>query len=172
MVSKVGFVVNPIAGMGGKVGLKGTDGVVKKALKLGAEPIAPKKSLEAIKEFTKYSTKEKIQWFTCDGDMGYNELTNVGIKTIKVLYTPSDKITSSQDTKNACKEFPEKNVDLILFCGGDGTARDIFTVVKKKVPILGIPSGVKMHSGVFGITTSATAKILHEFAIKHLLLVM
>ena len=163
MVSKVGFIVNPIAGMGGKVGLKGTDGVVKKALKLGAEPIAPEKALETIKEFTNYFTKNKIRWFTCAADMGATELKNAGIKEMKVLYTPSDKTTSSQDTKNACKQFLKQNVDLILFCGGDGTARDIFTIVENKLPLLGIPSGVKMHSGVFGITTTATAKMLHEF---------
>jgi len=164
MISKIGFVVNPIAGMGGKVGLKGTDGVVKKALKLGAKPIAPKKAEETIKEFlSHYTTKDKIQWFTCAGEMGGNELTNAGIKEINMPYTPSDKTTSFQDTKNACKQFQKQNVDLILFCGGDGTARDVFSVVENKIPLLGIPSGVKMHSGVFGITTSATAKMLHEF---------
>ena len=87
---------------------------------------------------------------------------------MEIIYISKGKDTSSNDTKNACKEFLKKQVDLILFCGGDGTARDIFEVVKTKIPILGIPSGVKMHSGVFGINTSATAKMLHEFANKHL----
>ena len=164
LVSKVGFVVNPIAGMGGKVGLKGTDGTVKKALKLGAKPIASKKAEETIKEFlSHYITKDEIQWFTCAGEMGGNELKNAGIKEINIVYTASNATTSFQDTKNACKQFLKQNVDLILFCGGDGTSRDVFSVVKNKIPLLGIPSGVKMHSGVFGITTSATAKMLHEF---------
>ena len=53
MEIKIGFVVNPIAGMGGKVGLKGTDGVLEKALKLGAKPIAVKKTEETLKDFIK-----------------------------------------------------------------------------------------------------------------------
>jgi len=169
MVSKIGFIVNPIAGMGGKVGLKGTDGVLTQAIKLGAKPIAPDKSIETIKEFiSNYSEKNNIQWFTCSGQMGSDELKKAGITNIEVIYTPSNKVTSSNDTKKACKKFIEKKVNLIIFCGGDGTARDIYSIVGNKVPILGIPSGVKMHSGVFGINTSASAKMLHEFINKSL----
>jgi len=169
MVSKIGFVVNPIAGMGGRVGLKGTDNVLDEALELGAKPVAPKKAMETLREYLlQYSKKDMIQWYTCSGKMGRNELTKAGIKKIEVVYTPLDKETTPRDTKEACKKFLEKNVDLILFCGGDGTARDVFEIVGKKTPILGIPSGVKMHSGVFGVNTSATAKMLHEFVNKRL----
>jgi len=164
MVSKIGFIVNPIAGMGGKVGLKGTDGVLDKAIGLGAKPIAPDKSEETIKEFLSLCfKKEEIKWFTCSSDMGEKELKKSGIKNIEILYSSDNKVTNSEDTKNACKKFLEENVDIILFCGGDGTARDIFEVVSTKIPILGIPSGVKMHSAVFGINTSASAKMLYEF---------
>ena len=95
--------------------------------------------------------------------MGSDELKNVGIKEWKIVYSPSVKDTTSDDTRKACKNLIKEQVDLILFCVGDGTARDIFEVVDGNVPILGIPSGVKMHSGVFGINTRATAKMLHEF---------
>jgi len=169
MESKVGFVVNPIAGMGGRVGLKGTDGVLKEAVELGAKPVAQKKAEETLREyFSQYSKKDEIQWFTCSGYMGCNELKKVGIKKMEIVYNPLGKDTTAEDTKKACKKFLEKHVDLILFCGGDGTARDVFEIVGKKIPILGIPSGVKMHSGVFGINTSATAKMLHEFVNKML----
>ena len=169
MQSKIGFVVNPIAGMGGKVGLKGTDGVFKKAIELGAKPVASQKAEGMLKEFlTNFSKNDSIKWFTCKGDMGSDELKNAGIKEIEIVYEPSEKTTSSKDTKEACRKFLELEVDLIVFCGGDGTARDIFEIVGKKIPILGIPSGVKMHSGVFGITTSATAKMLHEFVNQNL----
>jgi predicted polyphosphate/ATP-dependent NAD kinase len=65
----------------------------------------------------------------------------------------------------------EFGVDLILFCGGDGTARDIASVVGTRVPILGIPSGVKMYSGVFGVTPARTAEILIGFLKNELALV-
>ena len=169
MVSKIGFIVNPIAGMGGRVGLKGTDHVLKEAITLGAKPVAPKKATETLKEYlSNYSKRDEIQWYTCSGDMGYDELEKAGIKKIEIVYKPSAKNTTSEDTKKACKNLLEKKVDLILFCGGDGTSRDIFEIIGQKTPILGIPSGVKMHSGVFGINTSATAKMLHEFVNKTL----
>ncbi len=165
MVLKVGFIVNPIAGMGGRVGLKGTDDVLNEAVSLGAKPLAPDKAEETLRDFlSNYSTKKDvICWFTCSGSMGFDELKNVGIKNVEMVYSPSCVNTSSDDTKKACEIFLEKKVDLILFCGGDGTIRDIFCVVDKKVPVLGIPAGVKMHSGVFGVNTRAVAKMLHEF---------
>ncbi len=169
MVTKIGFIVNPIAGMGGKVGLKGTNGVLSQAIKLGAEPIAPTKAVETIKEFLSYySKKDVIEWYTCSEKMGGDELKKAGVSDFQIIYSSKDKKTTSKDTKNACKKFIEKKVDIILFCGGDGTARDIFEVISDKIPILGIPSGVKMHSGVFGINTGASAKMLYEFIDKNL----
>jgi len=164
MKLKIGFIVNPIAGMGGRVGLKGTDGVLEEAVNLGAIQIAHSKAEETLREYVlNYSKKDNIHWFTCAGRMGSEELKNVGIRECTIVYTPLGKYTTSEDTKNACKNLMKENVDLILFCGGDGTARDIFEVIGGRIPILGIPSGVKMHSGVFGINTRATAKMLHEF---------
>jgi len=169
MTIKIGFVVNPIAGMGGRVGLKGTDGVVEEAKRLGAKSVAPTKAKDMLKEFlSKASEKEETLWFTCSGEMGYNELRKTGAKNIEITYKTKKEITASEDTQNACKTFLEKSVDIIVFCGGDGTARDIFSIVKNKIPILGIPSGVKMHSAVFGINTDASAKMLHEFINKRL----
>jgi len=164
MTSRVGFIINPIAGMGGKVGLKGTDGVFDKAIELGAKPIASQKAESMIKDFiSNYSNLDSIKWYTCKGEMGQNALNNSGISKIEIIYEQQDENTTSEDTKRVCKKFLELKVDLILFCGGDGTARDIFKIVGKKIPILGIPSGVKMHSGIFGINTSATAKMFFEF---------
>jgi len=164
MTVQIGFLVNPIAGMGGRVGLKGTDGVLKKAVMLGAKPVTPQKAEEMLREFCAISANHRdLQWITCGGDMGNNELEAVGIKNKQVVYSPSGNTTSADDTKNACKKLLEHHIDLLVFCGGDGTTRDIFTIVDKKIPLLGIPAGVKMHSGVFGINTTAAAKMLHEF---------
>jgi len=169
MTKKIGFIVNPIAGMGGKVGLKGTDDVLNKAISLGAKPTAENKAIETLKEYISlFSSQDDLQWFTCAGAMGEDELKKMKITKIDIIYNPKSNKTTAIDTKNTCMKFLEKQVDLILFCGGDGTARDIFESVSNKIPILGIPAGVKMHSGVFGINTNATAKMLHEFVNKRL----
>jgi predicted polyphosphate/ATP-dependent NAD kinase len=169
MTVQIGFIVNPIAGMGGRVGLKGTDGVLKKAVMLGAKPVASQKAEEMLREFCAISKNHRdLQWITCGGDMGNNELTSVDIKNKQIIYSPSRDTTSADDTKNACKKLLEYSIDLLVFCGGDGTTRDIFTIIDKKFPLLGIPAGVKMHSGVFGINTTATAKMLYEFVNKRL----
>ena len=157
---KIGFIVNPIAGMGGRVGLKGTDGVINEAIKRGAKPVAPERAKEMLKVFKEKCEKD-VKWLTCSGEMGEKELKEVGFQNIEIIYHP-DYPTSSEDTKEVCRRLLGK-VDIIVFCGGDGTARDIATVTDKKIPILGIPSGVKMHSGVFGVNPAATAKSLCEF---------
>ena len=103
--------------MGGKVGLKGTDGVLDEAKCLGATPIAPGKALETLEEFLSiYSQSDDIQWITCSESMGYDELLKVGARKIQVVYTYNKDETSSDDTINACKIFLKKNLDLILFC--------------------------------------------------------
>ncbi|MEM0466853.1 MAG: ATP-NAD kinase family protein [Candidatus Thermoplasmatota archaeon] len=164
MTKKIGFLVNPIAGMGGRVGLKGTDGVVDQAITLGAQPLASKKAVEMLKKFLEiHPSKDDISWYTSTGTMGAKELTAVGITPSEIVYRPPSDKTTSLDTKKICRKFMEKKVDIILFCGGDGTARDIFDIVSNTIPILGIPAGVKMHSGVFGVSVQATAKILHGF---------
>ncbi|MCD6572055.1 MAG: ATP-NAD kinase family protein [Thermoplasmata archaeon] len=160
---KIGFIVNPIAGMGGRVGLKGTDNVVDKAIELGAKPIAPQRALDALIKI-KNLNHDKIKWYTVEGLMGESILRQSSFRDFDIVYTPKnpDK-TSARDTKMACEKMLETGVDLILFCGGDGTARDIYEVVDKKTPMLGIPAGVKMHSGVFAINPDAAAKILKRY---------
>lgn len=171
MFVKIGFIINPIAGMGGKVGLKGTDGVKNKALKLGANEISSDKAREMLIYYKKnFSKNDKIKWFTCSKNMGEDILKKIGIKNIEIIYDIKKEETDSIDTKKASINLLENKVDLILFCGGDGTARDIYEIIGNKIPILGIPSGVKMHSGVFGINTDATAKILHEFVNNRLVI--
>jgi predicted polyphosphate/ATP-dependent NAD kinase len=166
----IGFIVNPIAGMGGRVGLKGTDGVYTEAVNRGAIPVAAEKAQIGIKTLIQDHAESlhDVNWLTCKGKMGKDILLDVGIKkeTIDVVYAASsEKLSdfSTNDTKNACKQFLEKKVDLLVFCGGDGTARDVVSIVEKKIPILGIPSGVKMHSGVFAVTPHAAGPMIARF---------
>jgi predicted polyphosphate/ATP-dependent NAD kinase len=157
MTSRIGFLINPIAGMGGRVGLKGTDNVVRAAIELGAQPSSHLKADETLRELKvlldRLSGDVGIIWLTCSGRMGAEALRAAGFADFEVVYELPGE-TSDADTKAAARRLLELSVDLILFCGGDGTARDIVSVVAQRVPILGIPSGVKMYSGVFGISTA------------------
>ncbi len=157
---KIGFLINPIAGMGGKVGLKGTDGVLDQAIELGAKPVAQEKAGKMLSRLREIYP-EKIDWLTCRGDMGEKALDEAGFG-FSIAYDSTEE-ASQKDTLAAAKSFMEAGVDLIIFCGGDGTARDIVSVIEKNVPVLGIPSGVKMYSGVFGISPARTAEVLDGF---------
>lgn len=163
----IGFLINPIAGMGGKVGLKGTDGVFEEAVKRGATPISQNRAQEMLQNFVKilknYNNQEdEIKWYICSGKMGEDIFKNLDLNNYEIIYKIPEA-TDNNDTKRVCEIFLEQKVDLIIFCGGDGTARDIYDIVQQKIPIIGIPSGVKMHSGVFGINPESVAQILIEF---------
>ncbi|HZJ76435.1 MAG TPA: ATP-NAD kinase family protein [Oscillospiraceae bacterium] len=158
---KLGFIVNPIAGMGGRVGLKGTDGpeVLEKARSLGAVPESPKKAIKALEVLV--PLKDKIQIYTYPGSMGEEEAVAVGLEPIVLEKIEGD--TSSKDTEEAAEKMFETGVDLILFAGGDGTARNIYNAIEDKVPVVGIPTGVKIHSAVYASHPKAAGEIVLKF---------
>ena len=129
---KVGFIINPIAGMGGKVGLKGTDDLADLAKELGGEPVSLRKAQLALQSIE----DTNIFFLTCSGKMGESVLEKT-LFDFKVIYHAPEK-TTAQDTINAALKMLEANCDLILFSGGDGTARDVISAVDMKIPILGI----------------------------------
>lgn len=144
----LGLVVNPFAGMGGSVGLKGTDGeeIVKEAVRRGASPHANDKAVGAL---TLLSTiLPGLQILTASGAMGEDAACNAGFRPM-VLHRPQQGESTGDDTIAAASAMADRGVDLLLFVGGDGTARDVLTAVDDRVPILGVPAGVKMHSAVF-----------------------
>lgn len=148
-MKQLGLVVNPMAGIGGKVGLKGSDGerIRSLALSLGAKPEAPDKVIKALKKMAERNNE--IEIITCPGAMGEYEAIAAGyIPT--VITGISTENTSAADTQRAVEILRAKNVDLIMFAGGDGTARDVCSVIGTGTPVLGIPAGVKIHSGVYG----------------------
>ncbi len=151
----MGFIINPVAGMGGKVGLKGTDGVADKALLLGAIPLAPDRAKEALNILK--DIKDEIEVFTCSGEMGENEAEEYGFIT-KVIWDCADK-TNCTDTIEAAKKMLVIGMDLILFAGGDGTARDIYNAVGDNVAVVGIPAGVKIHSPVYAKNPSKAGEL-------------
>lgn len=156
---KIGFLINPIAGLGGSVGLKGTDGLVEEALKRGAKPVACERAKKCMQELELGASSVIL---TCSAEMGENAMINKS-QRYEVVYSFAGDSTS-EDTRNACRTFLEAGVDLLLFCGGDGTARDVYSVVGKDIPVIGIPAGVKMHSAVFAISPGGAAKIVEHFA--------
>jgi predicted polyphosphate/ATP-dependent NAD kinase len=161
---KVGFIVNPIAGMGGAVGLKGTDGkeILEKAVILGAKPVAPARAetfLSGLKPI-----KEGIRLIVGAGWMGENEAQNQDF--CYTVFGEQKKDTCPEDTMETAKRVAEEGVDLLIFCGGDGTARDVLNAVDAQIPVLGVPTGVKMHSAVFAIDPKAAARIVSRFLRK------
>jgi predicted polyphosphate/ATP-dependent NAD kinase len=162
----LGFIVNPIAGMGGAVGLKGTDGknILEEAIHLGAEPVAPVRAKTFLSELK--AAKEDLQLMVGAGWMGENEVQNQGY-TCKV-FGEKRKETNAEDTIDIARRIVEEGVDLLIFCGGDGTARDVLKAVDSKLPVLGVPTGVKMHSAVFAVGPRAAARIALRFLWKEL----
>jgi len=157
----MGFLVNPIAGMGGRVGLKGTNGVAKKALALGAQPVAPARAVEFLKKLKELELAANIDLIACPGVMGEDEVKYAGLKA-QVLPMSLKSETTAGDTKRAVKQLVALNVDLIVFVGGDGTARDILDAMQGStiIPVLGVPSGVKMYSGIFAASSREAADII------------
>jgi predicted polyphosphate/ATP-dependent NAD kinase len=162
----LGFIVNPIAGMGGAVGLKGTDGreIIEKAIKLGAEPVAPARAETFLSELK--VAKEELQLMVGAGWMGEDEARNHGFSC--KVFGEKRKETSAEDTVEIAGRIVEEGVDLLVFCGGDGTARDVLKAVGSKLPVLGVPTGVKMHSAVFAVGPRAAARIALRFLWKEL----
>lgn len=158
MPFRLGLLINPIAGIGGSVGLKGTDGsdTLQEAYARGAKPQAFNRVEQALSILQPY--QEKLQLVTVAGDMGETLAKVMGF-SYDIIYTP-EYPTSAEDTIAAAKFLSEAGVDLILFAGGDGTARNICEVVKETIPALGIPAGVKIHSGVYALTPKAAGRVV------------
>ena len=147
---KLGLIVNPVAGIGGRVGLKGSDGleIQKKALQLGAVPQAISRTIAALEAIL--PLKAGIEVITYPGEMGEDAARSCGFDP-EVIGSIRPGKTTPADTQQAALDMLAYPGDLCLFAGGDGTARDICSAVGENLPALGIPAGVKIHSAVFGI---------------------
>jgi predicted polyphosphate/ATP-dependent NAD kinase len=161
LTKTVGFIINPVAGMGGAVGLKGTDGkeILNKAIALGAKPLASAKAEIFLSNIS--AAKGYIKILVGAGEMGEFQAEKLGF-TCQVVGEAKTQ-TSPQDTQNIAIKMKKSKVGLLVFCGGDGTARDILKAVGLSVPVLGVPTGVKMHSAVFTITPQAAARVTLQF---------
>lgn len=156
---KVGLIVNPVAGMGGSVGLKGTDGAdtLRRAIALGAVPLAEDRTARALGVLV--ASGQAPAWIAPKGEMGGDMLIKSGLPA--ELFDLGQPACASA-TEEAARLIREASADLIVFSGGDGTARDVARVVGLDTPVLGIPAGVKMHSGVFAVTPEAAGRLLAD----------
>ncbi|WP_440765544.1 ATP-NAD kinase family protein [Natronorubrum sp. DTA7] len=173
-MESLGVVVNPIAGMGGRVGLKGTDGKLEEARRRGAEPRAPDRAREALQAL--YRRKPELTVYTAADVMGERAVRDAGYEPV-VVYdpataeesrtTPETAETTAADTRAAVEALLEHGVDLVLFVGGDGTAVDVARVLEEEsddpTPMLGVPAGVKIYSSVFAVTPADAGRIAAEF---------
>lgn len=156
---KVGIVVNPYAGIGGALALKGSDGqeVRAHALSAGAQCLANDKMRNALK--LAVEELQQVQIFTASGSMGESTLTALGL-TPSIVYSQTHAQSEASDTESAIVAMLAENIDVLIFAGGDGTARNVFNCVDQTIPVLGVPAGCKIHSGVYAVTPSAAGEIV------------
>jgi len=156
----IGLVANPIAGMGGRVGLKGTDGKVDEARARGAAPRAPDRARRMLSRLADHSPEIRL---SAAGDpMGASLAREAGFEPT-VVSEPTGE-TTVDDTRTAIAGFVDRAVDLVVFVGGDGTAADVAeTLADTEIPMLGVPAGVKVYSAVFAVSPEDAADIIVSF---------
>ncbi len=156
-VRQVGVVVNPVAGLGGRVGLKGSDGaeIQSRARSLGAEPRAQSRATEALRRLQRLPA---VRILTYPAEMGEDAARAAGLDPeVTGSIVPGE--TAAADTRRAAREMQARGVDLLLFAGGDGTARDVYEAVGLEQPVLGIPAGVKIHSAVYATSPAHAGEL-------------
>lgn len=167
MVLRLGLIVNPVAGIGGPAALKGSDGVVDDAIARGYAPTAAAKATRFLTRLKARAGPTDIRIFAAPGVMGGGIARDAGWKvgTLGAETMTNDALsTDAYDTEEACRYALDAEMDLIVFIGGDGTARDVARVVGTERPILGVPAGVKMFSECFAETPEAAADLVAELA--------
>lgn len=159
---RIGLIVNPVAGLGGAVGLKGSDGpdVQRRAMELGGMSQAVERAAAALSRLL--SVRDRLELITCRASMGAGSARSAGVEAT-VIDIPRALATSAADTIAAAEMMVDAGIDLLLFAGGDGTARDIHTAVGQRVAALGIPAGVKMQSAVFALSPACAGVVVASF---------
>lgn len=162
---KIGLIINPVAGLGGKAGFKGSDNVEnqRKALAAGYEKAANHRAEECLQQI---QDLPNVSFLAPEGEMGGQLLTHLALPWGPV--SAPEEFTTQEDTRTALRCMEAAHVDLILFCGGDGTARDVCAECGDRIPVLGIPAGVKMYSGCFAVNPRSAGILLRDLLLgKH-----
>lgn len=158
---RLGLIINPYAGLGGSVALKGSDGndTAARALALGAQPMAGIRVQQALQQLLPF--RDQILVLTGAGELGESVARAAGF-TVHVVYQAKQQPSSADDSRALAQHLVNDAVDVLVFAGGDGTARDVAAVVPEQQLVLGIPAGVKIHSGVYAISPTAAGKVIAE----------
>lgn len=158
---RLGLLVNPFAGLGGAAGLKGSDHPDTQVIarQRGVESKVAERVRLVFEQLSDNTAQFHV--LTASGAMGAQVLEGLASLSCDIVYTAPQQSTG-EDTVKAAKAIRDAGVDLILFAGGDGTARDMYRALGEQTPVLGIPAGVKMHSGVFAVTPVAAASVVRS----------
>lgn len=166
---RLGLIINPLAGIGGSVGLKGSDGedIQRLARQRGAVPLAQQRMQQALEYLLDY--RQLLQVYTAAGEMGETLCQSMGFAH-SVVFTPQAGETHASDTEAAVEQCLAQGIDLLLFAGGDGTARNVFTALQRESatadtplslpPVIGVPAGCKIHSSVYAVTPAHAGELL------------
>jgi predicted polyphosphate/ATP-dependent NAD kinase len=159
---RLGLVVNPIAGMGGRLAFKGSDDValVAAARARGEAAVAPARATEALRRLSALGGDVEVLAYA--GAMGEDEARSAQLAP--TVLGSTSRVTTAQDTRTAAAAMAERGVDLLLFAGGDGTAVDVLQAIGDRIPVLGIPAGVKMHSAVFAVNPRSAGELAASLA--------
>ncbi|MAY12147.1 MAG: ATP-NAD kinase [Alcanivorax sp.] len=156
----LGVLVNPFAGIGGAVGLKGSDGEAtrEEALRRGATPMAVARMTRALQAVA--GDADHLRVLTWGGDMGEHSCREAGLAAEVIGASPSP--SGPEHSREAARALLDAGAQLLLFAGGDGTARDLVDAVGDAIPVLGVPAGCKMHSAVYAINPDAAGRLLAD----------
>jgi predicted polyphosphate/ATP-dependent NAD kinase len=159
MGKSLGLIVNPVAGMGGSVGLKGTDGAMyQRALALGAKPVTSTRTRDL---FAHLQHKEDVSLLVAPGEMGEQHVEEFAIPFTVVGEIGQE--TSAEDTKRIACQMVDQGIELLIFVGGDGTARDVCDAIDSRLPVVAVPAGVKVFSAAFAVSARAAAEMVDAF---------
>ncbi|MBU0538998.1 MAG: ATP-NAD kinase family protein [Gammaproteobacteria bacterium] len=161
---KLGLIVNPLAGLGGPLGMKGSDGLDLSEVPSGDLGRSTARALRCLARIAS-SQSGQLRVYGFAGEMSAqaasgDESDRGGLTFVSVGNAADRSKTTPADTQGAALALLNQGVDLLLFVGGDGTARDIYSAVGTQVPCLGVPAGVKMHSGVYAVSPESAADIV------------
>ena len=166
---RIGLLANPDAGLGGRLGLKGSDGQAELARSRGAEDRSGPRLKSMLEYFSKIHRGGQVdlEWVTSRGRMGTDWIPSEMEGAVIVEAHQSKGNTSASDTEDAVGAMVGSRIDLLVYSGGDGTTRDIVASLSKlessEIPVIGVPSGVKMHSGCFASSPKGAAEVLSSW---------